>query len=205
MGERMGDFLTAAHNQVVASERKRNAPPRTSLKTAELAENAHPLYIAASLRVGTPLLFNMAMTILSSDDDFGFITSDIPCVWHSPSLHTLPPSMRNVGLNLVDIEVTLPLSPRYLLLVSHRAHRFYVDVDQRCVDELNRRTRFNCDEEFVSWKGETRSIWFDPGKEPEDTWEKTDEGKRALEQRDRMIEAKKQYELWLEQHHDTDL
>jgi hypothetical protein len=200
MGERMRDFLTTGHNQVVALENKRNAPPGTSLKTAKLAENAHPLYIAASLRVGTPLLFKMAMTILASDDEFGFITSDIPCVWFSPSLHTLPPSMRNLGLNLIDIEVTLPLSPRYLILFSHHRHPVYVDVGQRSTDELNRRARLNCAEEFVSWKGETRSIWFDTGKEPEDAWEKTEEGKRALEQRDRMMEAKKQYEQWLEQH-----
>ena len=48
------------------------------------------------------------------------------------------------------------------------------------VDEANRSTRFHSAEEFVSWKGETKPCWFERGQEPEDTWEKSEAGKRAL-------------------------
>jgi len=33
-----------------------------------------------------------------------------------------------------------------------------------------------------------RPYWFDPGTEPEDTWEKSAEGKRAIEERDRVMD-----------------
>jgi hypothetical protein len=49
------------------------------------------------------------------------------------------------------------------------------------VDEGNRLRRFHCDKELVSWKGETRPYRFEVGKEPEDSWEKSPEGKQALE------------------------
>jgi hypothetical protein len=62
-----------------------------------------------------------------------------------------------------------------------------VEVSQDAVDECNRTTRFHCAEEFVSWKGETRSHWFERGQEPEDTWEKSEAGKKTMEARDAAI------------------
>jgi hypothetical protein len=32
----------------------------------------------------------------------------------------------------------------------------------------------------VSWKGEARSYWLDPGKPPDDRWENIPDGKAAL-------------------------
>ena len=80
--------------------------------------------------------------------------------------------------------MTLPLTPRHLLLISHRNNPLYIDVEQNAVDEGNRMRRFHCDKEFVSWKGETRPYWFEMGEEPEDSWEKSPEGKEALQRQE---------------------
>jgi hypothetical protein len=131
--------------------------------------------------------------ILVTNDETGFITSDTPCVWFNPSLYKLPPFYRHPGLGQKDIEVTLPLTPRHLLTISHHRYPRYVTINSKAVDEFNRRTRFHCAEEFVSWKGETQPYWFDPGREPEDTWEKSEEGKRAVEERDRLLKELSSY------------
>ncbi len=39
------------------------------------------------------------------------------------------------------------------------------------MDELNRRTRFCCDKEFVVQREITRPRWFEKGKMPADAWE----------------------------------
>ncbi len=130
----------------------------------------------------------MRMVTLVTNDEIGFITSDTPCVWFNPNLYKVPPFYRHPGLGQKDIEVTLPVTPQHLLVVSHHDYPEYINVNQKAVDEFNRRTRFHCTEEFISWKGETKPYWFDPGKEPEDTWEKSAEGKRAIEERDRVMD-----------------
>lgn len=180
MGEHWKQQQQAMHDQVVALETEHNAPAITSLETANMVKYAHQQLIASGVQIQTPLLFGMPPTILVTNDELGFITSDTPCVWFNPNWYKMPPFYRSPGLAQSDIEVTLPLSPHHLLLISHQSRALYVDVKQATVDELNRRTRFHCEEEFVSWKGETRSYWLDPGKAPDDRWENTPEGKAGL-------------------------
>ncbi len=179
-GEHWTKQFQELHEQVLALEKAHNAEPTTSKQTARFVEQAQQRVIATSLKTAAPLLFRMPLTILVTQDQLGFITSDNPCVWFNPKWYRLPPFYRSPGLAQEDIEVTLPLTPHHLLLISHRSYPLYLPVKQKTVDELNRRTRFFCTEEFVSWKGETRPYWFDPGKEPEDTWEKSEGGKRAM-------------------------
>src|SRR5271156_433353 len=187
MGEHWREQNKRLHETVVALEQAHGAKPTTSLQTAELVEKAHQHIIATGIEIEVPLLLQMHMTVLVTDNELGFITSDNPCVWFNPNLHKFPPFYRSPGLAQRDIEVTLPLSPRYLILISHRASPLYVDVDENAVDEANRTTRFHCAEEFVSWKGETQPYWFERGQEPEDTWEKSEAGKRVLDERDRIL------------------
>lgn len=169
MGEHWKKQQRQIHDQIVALEQAHNSPPSLSLETAQHAELAHQHIIAAGLEGEAPLLFDMQMTVLITDDDAGFITSDTPCVWFNPNLYKFPPFYRSPGLGQPDIQVTLPLTPKYLLLLSHRSSPLYVNVNQEVVDEANRTTRFHSTEEFVSWKGETRAYWFEPGKEPSDS------------------------------------
>lgn len=195
MGEHWKQFQRELHEKVVALEKAHNAEPSLSLETAQYSEQAHQRLIASALDIEAPMLFQMEMLILVTADETGFITSDTPCVWFNPNLYKFPPFYRSPGLAQKDIEVTLPLTPQHLLVISHHKYPQYVDAKPEAIDELNRRTRFHCAVEFVSRNGETRPYWFDPGKEPEESWEKSEEGKRALAMRDRFQKARKDYGL----------
>jgi hypothetical protein len=201
MGDHWKEMQQRVHDQVVALEKLHDAPPVTSLETAEMVEHAHQHLVATGVEVQAPLLFRMPMTILVTSDKLGFITSDTPCVWFNPKWYKLPPFYRSPGLAHDDIEVTLPLSPHQMLLISHRTYPLYTDVKQTSVDELNRRTRFHCEEEFVSWKGETRPYWLDPGKEPEDTWEKSPEGAAAIAKAEKHKQWQAEHEGVVEASH----
>jgi hypothetical protein len=171
------------HDVVSKLEEQHHAEPITSLQTGKMVETAHQYFVMTALEIQTPLLFAMEMSIFVAKDECGFITSDSPCVWFNPKAHTLPPFYRSPGLAQPDIEVTLPLTPHHLLLISHhRPQTFYVDVNQKTVDEANRLVRAYSTSEFVSWKGETRPYWFENGEAPADAWENTDAGKKAMRQ-----------------------
>ena len=167
MGDHWRQFQQKIHAQVLALEKRRNAAITKSLETKVMVENAHQLLIATGFNVVGPMLSFMPMTILISDDELGFITSDTPCVMFNSTAHRRPPIRRSPGLGHENIEVTLPLTPHHLLFISHKRRPPYLNVNKDVTDELNRRTRFYCTEEFVSWKGKTRPFWFNLGREPE--------------------------------------
>ncbi|MFZ0856844.1 MAG: DUF4238 domain-containing protein [Candidatus Acidiferrales bacterium] len=189
MGAHWKNQLSEIHERVETLERMHDAEPTMSHTTAKMVDHAEQWIVAESLKIMTPLLFEMPMNILVTGDEFGFITSDDPCVMFNPKLHRFPPLYRSPGLGQRDVEISLPLTPNHLLLISHREHAFYLDAVRKVVDEANRLRRAYCTEEFVSWKGETRSCWFDLGKKPDDCWENSEEGKKALEERDEFLRA----------------
>lgn len=71
-----------------------------------------------------------------------------------------------------SIEITLPISPRQMILLNRRGLLGYFDAPEHMVDEYNRRTRFHCTKHFVSDSNPTKPIWFERGVEPEDSWHK---------------------------------
>jgi hypothetical protein len=187
MGVHWKNQVRHLHEMVVDMEKAHNVEPQTSLDTAEMVEHAHQHLIAEGIVTQVPLLYQMAMTIMVTEDAVGFITSDTPCVWFNPDWYKLPPFYRAPGLAQKAVEVTLPLTPQYLMLISHnRQIPTYVNAKAMALTELNRRTRFHCSEEFVSCRAETRPEWFDIGTEPEDSWEKSEEGKQAIKDREAM-------------------
>ena len=194
VGEHWKKFYQGVHNQVVALEKRRNAPPAKSLETADMVKHAHPNLVESGVEVLAPMLSTMPMSILVTDDELGFITSDNPCIWNVPNAHRLPPGLRHPSLSQPNIEISLPLTPQHMLLISHRVYPFYVDVKQTTVDDANRLRWLDCTEEFVSWKGETRPYWLDTGKEPDDAWEKTPEGKAALAEVEKRRKWEAEYE-----------
>jgi hypothetical protein len=197
-GDHWKGFFEQLHNIVSSLERQHNAEPATSLQTQRMVEIAPQHLVMSSLEIITPMLFAMEMSILVTDDELGFITSDSPSVWFNPKAYTFPPMLRSPGLAQRDIEVSLPLTPKHMLFISNRKCHPYIDVGQRAVDEANRLVRGYSTEEFVSWKGETRPSWFEQGKVPDDAWENTDAGKKALresaerEERLRSSKAKRE-------------
>lgn len=119
------------------------------------------------------LLSCMTITILCTSGGFPFITSDAPVVWFDPELYKMPSFYRNLALGSPTIEVSMPISPTRSVLFTHGRSTdgyFYVSSGIKLgldlIDESNRKTRFHCDDHFVSDSKEKKDIWFDPGTPP---------------------------------------
>ncbi len=161
-----------------ASSIARGSGPSLSYEDVRrLAENPMQTMLVPQLRTATPLLTRLDCIVLNSAEP-GFITSDYPCVWFDAEAYKRPPLYQGPALIYKSIEITLPISPRQLILLNRRGLSGYLDVPEPMVDEFNRRTRFQCEEYFVSSLNATKPIWFDPGVEPEDSWRKRNPERR---------------------------
>lgn len=120
-----------------------------------------------------PVIERMRPVIIETDDPIGFITSDDPCVVFDPEAYKRSPMLRGPVLEFPSTEVTLPLSPHQLLILSWwDIAAPFVPVPQKTVDSFNRRTRFYAHEHYVVKRNATKAIWFTPDDEPDDSWEK---------------------------------
>jgi hypothetical protein len=124
------------------------------------------------------LLLRMRCTVLCSTSEIGFITSDAPVVWFDPEWHTKPPLYRSTSFSDPKLEITLPVSPGQALIFVHGDMNMgrpveYLDISDHAVTEINRRTRFHCNKEFIVRTQITEPRWFDRGTLPPDAWELT--------------------------------
>jgi hypothetical protein len=203
-GAHFGKFFSGLHEVVENLEKSRGAEPLTSLETKRYADNAPAATIDSTMLVVPHLLSRMNIAIFTTDDPDGFITSDMPCVLFDPNSYRRPPFYRAPSLVDPSIEVTLPLMPNRLLFLSYASIRGYVQAEPKTVDEFNRRARFACSEYFVSYRGTVKDYWFDPGKEPEDSWERSPEGIAAEKLRQRDLKAKAAWEASVKRRGDQD-
>jgi hypothetical protein len=96
-----------------------------------------------------------------------------PYVWFDPERYKRPPFYSQPALIYPSIEITLPISPRQMVVLNRRGLNGYSTVSwQRGLDDLNRRIRFCAHEYFIANSGAKKDIWFNPGIEPEDSWRK---------------------------------
>lgn len=173
------NFLQEVHEQAKRLEEMHNAEPRTSREISSMLENAQPQYVAMSLEMLAAVYYGMRIAVLLAPATDYFITSDSPTVWYNPAAYKWPPFFRSPGLAQGEIEVTMPLTPHHALFLSHNDRiTGYLQLPSRIVRELNRRTRFHCDQWFISRHGEILQEWFEAGIPPEDRWENSVEGKR---------------------------
>jgi len=157
--------------QIKEMEKVHGAEPITSKDMEEVLRNHHAQLVVNSIQVIAPVLLRMVLTIFTTNDPTGFITSDAPAVMYNPKSHTFPPMYRSPGLLQRDVEVTLPLSPQHLALFSHHpATRLYIPMADGDVDEANRTTYFFCEKDFVSRTGEIRDAWVAERQKPADAW-----------------------------------
>jgi hypothetical protein len=118
------------------------------------------------------IISQMNLVILCTDSESGFITTDNPCTWFAPNQHKMPPIYRGVGLVNKNIEITLPISPKQCLLLSHRSDLSgFIDIEQNIVDQLNHRHIWHCDRHFISCRNSTNPFWFHKFPLPDDAWE----------------------------------
>jgi hypothetical protein len=129
--------------------------------------------LASMVQTETPLLRLLDMAIFTTREGTpGFITSDYPCVWFDPEAYKRPPFFQQPALIYRSIEISMPVSPRQMIVLNRLGISGYFDAWEALVDEHNRRTRFHCAEYFVNSSNSSKTFWFDPGEEPEDSWRK---------------------------------
>lgn len=131
-----------------------------------IVENPMQSMLGPMVAVEAPLLLGLDIAILHTKTVPGFITSDRPCIWFDPEAYKRPPYYRAPALMYESIEITLPVSPNYVLLLNRQGLNGYKVTNNRLVDEFNRRIRFHCYEYFVVSRNEQNPYWFvvDPRK-----------------------------------------
>lgn len=139
----------------------------------QLYDNPIQTMLFPMIQATTPLLCKLDMSILMTNDDTGFITSDHPCVWFDSEAYKRHPFYRSPAIMYKTIEITLPLSPTHCLFLNRQGTSGYVDVNLQVVNELNRRTRFEAEEYFIVRRNTIRDYWFELGVVPDDSWENT--------------------------------
>jgi hypothetical protein len=140
--------------------------------TASPMEHTLGPHIAAEF----PLLMQMKCFVLYGASSTGFITSDAPVVWFDPGWHRKPPLFRSPSFSDPALEITFPVSPDQMLFFMHGEMNperpvEYREIAENDITELNRRTRFRCDKEFVARTQSIEPHWFDQGALPADAWE----------------------------------
>jgi len=144
--------------------------PITSTDTEFLRNNVRPHNVIFSLELA-PLLASMSLAFGRSKDR-QFVTSDDPCSWYSPGDYRRPPFYRGGALGKEDIEVTMPITPEFIAIVTHDPKvTGYIDVPAKYVDLFNMRTIGMADSHFVSRTSETIPDWFLRPTLPPDAWE----------------------------------
>lgn len=83
-------------------------------------------------------LTKLKMAIFHTKEDFGFITSDNPCVWKSQEAQMRHPMFSSPGLNDDTINIILPISPTHCILLNKQIEG-YIDIDTNpeSIDQIN--------------------------------------------------------------------
>lgn len=108
-------------------------------------------------------LAKMDQVVLVTDDDVGFITSDAPAAVWDWKRHLRPWPYNAISLEYPTAEVTLPISPRMMVVFNHKGQRGYVPVPIELVDDSNRLTRGVAGKEFVVRRNQTKPVWYEMG------------------------------------------
>jgi len=178
-----------------------NASPNASQELEATLQNHHADLVIQMIRVAAPILFNMRLTILTTEDPIGFITSDAPAVMYNPRSYTYPPQYQSPGLYQKDVEVTLPLTPKHLALYTHhfKAGAYYA-LSERATNETNRTTLFFAEKEIVSKTGVVKDFWFSEREKPADAWDPTSVPQLRTEGLDMVKEIVAKFEVAKEFH-----
>jgi hypothetical protein len=152
----MADSLREDRDQVVRLEAKHGIEPVASSHLENELRNVNSGVVIAGLMHRANMLWRMNLSIFTTDDALGFVTSDNPCSVVVPGAWPAFIGHRNV-------EITLPLTPQHLAFYSWLAPPImYQSFSADQVANCNMRTIGQSEREFVSWRGEVRDSWFLP-------------------------------------------
>lgn len=150
----------------------------------ELKERPIQQLLPLQMQVTLPIFASMDLAICEVDEcPEGLITCDNPCVWSDSELIKLPPGHRQVSLMSESVEVTLPLSPKQIVLLNRRGVAGYCKSAIGALQEWNRRAVNNADEEVIANTGEKQDVWFQQVPLPAHAWENTARGREALKRK----------------------
>lgn len=176
--------LTPEERQKIRPEPRgiHDRPTISYEKVKEMSEKPLQSWLTAEVKALTPILSKIDLLLLETSDATGFITSDNPCVWFDPEAYKRPPFYQTPALMYETIEITLPLSPQYILLFNRKGHNGHLRINNNALNEFNRRIRFHVHEYFIVNSNVKKEIWFDPGVEPDDSWRKKHQEGESLQE-----------------------
>jgi hypothetical protein len=162
---RVAEDLQQKLNAMSPKQRQEYRPPRSLSGTEGPSLTIHEIKILANkplqhmllptIKADLPVLTQMNLCIFTTEDDVGFITSDHPCVWYDPSGGRRRPSLRARA-----IEVTMPISPNSLALLSWEDLPEYETSTLSVVDGANALRQMACKDYLVVRRNVTKSVWF---------------------------------------------
>jgi hypothetical protein len=138
----------------------------------EMVDNPVGTILVPMIQAEIDHLPKLDFAVFYTDTSPGFITSDAPCVWSDPEAYKRPPLYRIPALGYKTIEIILPISPAQCVFLNRRGMTGYQYAPADIVREANSRIRFGASEYYAVNQNIVDDFWFDPGIEPEDSWEK---------------------------------
>lgn len=119
----------------------------------------HPMQYLLPTEIGTylPLLKDMGMMVMRTDDPVGLVTSDDPCIWVNETMNVGPPVINDLG----TFGILMPLSPQQMLFLNPATSCYGRAPSLDFVSKLNRMTVAHASTEIVVCKNEVRSSWFE--------------------------------------------
>jgi len=155
----------------------RSDTPRMGIEQLQaLVDRPLQTSLVSHVQATVPLLQKLTnLTVLCTDKTPGFITCDEPVVWFDPEAYKRPPPFQSPALMYKTIEITVPISPRRMLFLGRQNSGWpeflnldALDIDERLVDELNRRTCAFAREKIVVSRNEFRQVWTKTDELPSD-------------------------------------
>ena len=86
-----------------------------------IVDNPLQMTIPTMIKVETPALYKLTdLAIFETSESPGFITSDHPCVWYDPEWYKRSLMLQTPALMYDTIEITLPISPRQIIVLNRK-------------------------------------------------------------------------------------
>lgn len=126
----------------------------------ELADRPLQSLMFPKITADIALLITMDLAILCNDTDDGFVSSDDPCTFFDSKktkgyhFSGIPPLARDT------IEVTLPVSPEKVILMTRSKINGYLKIDKNVVSKMNHRTISTATQSIIYNSKNINKEWF---------------------------------------------
>jgi hypothetical protein len=162
---RMAEDLQQRLDRMTPQELQKYPPPRATIENRDpnlsindvrkLVDKPIQHTLPKMIEEDARVLAQMNLSIFTTEDDIGFITSDHPCIWFDPNGGRRPPMLVSP-----TIEVTMPVSPKSIALLCWEHLPNYRHCTALELDEVNRNQQGACDEYLVARRNASKPMWF---------------------------------------------